>query len=196
VKVEKLGDEALRWIRPEGVDPGALLAALRAHPGVGDAVVTERHVAVYFDPSAPPDAPWEAAPRNGREKAVPRTHVIHVAYDGEDLADVARACGMTARDVVALHAAPTYEVAVVGFMPGFAYLRGLDARLVLPRRASPRARVPAGSVAIAAEYSGVYPAASPGGWHLLGRAIDFAPWSPEHGAALALGDRVRFEAVA
>ena len=94
--------------------------------------------------------------------------------------------------MVALHAASTYVVATIGFLPGFAYLRGLDAHLVLPRRSSPRARVPALAVGIAGPYAGVYPFASPGGWHLLGTAVGFTPFDARRGATLALGDRVRF----
>jgi KipI family sensor histidine kinase inhibitor len=102
---------------------------------------------------------------------------------------------MARAEVVAAHSAPTYVVVTLGFQPGFAYLRGIDPRLVLPRRATPRPRVPALSVAIAGPYAGVYPFESPGGWHLLGTAIDFVPFDPEHGAALAVGDRVRFVGV-
>ena len=80
-------------------------------------------------------------------------------------------------EVAARHAAPTYTCAFCGFAPGFAYLVGLDPALHLPRRATPRTRVPAGSVAIAAEYTAVYPSASPGGWHLLGHTT-LALWDP------------------
>ena len=89
-------------------------------------------------------------------------------YDGEDLADVAAACGMSTDEVVRRHVAGRYTCAFCGFAPGFAYLTGLDPALHLPRRPTPRTRVPAGAVAIAAEYTAVYPSPSPGGWHLLG----------------------------
>jgi UPF0271 protein len=82
----------------------------------------------------------------------------------------------------------------VGFLPGFAYLRAPDPPFQLARRGSPRARVPAGSVGVAGPYTGIYPFASPGGWNLLGTAVDFVPFTVERGAALALGDVVRFEA--
>lgn len=95
---------------------------------------------------------------------------LPVLYDGEDLADVARHCGLaSAAEVIALHSQSALYVGAIGFAPGFAYLGGLHERLALPRRTSPRARVPAGSVAIAAGQSALYPQASPGGWHLLGR---------------------------
>ena len=100
---------------------------------------------------------------------------------------------MTRAEIVRAHAEATYEVAVVGFLPGFAYLRGLDPRLVVPRRATPRPRVPALSVAIAGPYTGIYPFASPGGWSLLGTVVGFVPFDGASGARLRLGDGVRFE---
>ena len=93
---------------------------------------------------------------------------IPVRYDGLDLHEIAAAAGLDVDGVIAAHSAPTYEVAFCGFAPGFGYLRGLEPRLHLPRRATPRTSVPAGSVAIAAGYCAVYPRSSPGGWHLLG----------------------------
>ena len=94
---------------------------------------------------------------------------IPVVYDGDDLDDVAALTGLTVDAVIRLHAGASYRVAFCGFAPGFAYLEGVPTELHLPRRATPRTRVPAGSVAIAATYSAVYPTSSPGGWHLLGR---------------------------
>jgi KipI family sensor histidine kinase inhibitor len=118
---------------------------------------------------------------------------IDVTYDGADLDAVAEATGLGAGDVVAAHAAATYRAAFVGFRPGFAYLTGLDSRLRLPRRASPRTAVPAGSVAIADRYTGIYPAESPGGWHLLGHT-DAALWDVARTppALLVPGTVVRF----
>ena len=118
---------------------------------------------------------------------------VPVVYDGADLDAVAAACGMTVGEVAHRHSAPTYTAAFCGFSPGFAYLIGGDAALQLPRRAEPRTRVPAGSVAIAGEFSAVYPSASPGGWHLLGHTtLDI--WNTERAqpALIAPGTRVRF----
>jgi KipI family sensor histidine kinase inhibitor len=122
---------------------------------------------------------------------------IPVIYDGDDLADVAAACDLSVEEVVALHAAPTYVCAFCGFAPGFAYLTGVDERLVLPRRSTPRTGVPAGSVAIASEYSAVYPSPSPGGWHLLGRT-DLVLWDPSRSrpATVVPGSTVRFVVLA
>jgi KipI family sensor histidine kinase inhibitor len=102
----------------------------------------------------------------------PETTVeIEVVYDGPDLPYVADAAGLSADQVVDLHSEATYRVAFCGFAPGFAYLTGLPPRLRLPRRSTPRTRVPAGSVAIASDYAAVYPTESPGGWHLIGSTV-------------------------
>ena len=190
------GDGAWRWPRPPQSDAAQLLAALRGHPGVRDVVVTEGHVCVSFDPAQPPrglvERLAEAARAGAAERAI-RELWIRVRYDGPDLEEVAARVGLPPEEVVARHAAASYRVALVGFLPGFAYLRGLDPRLELPRRASPRPRVTAGAVAIAGPYSGVYPLDSPGGWHWIGTAVGFRAFSPAEGAALRLGDRVRFE---
>jgi KipI family sensor histidine kinase inhibitor len=118
---------------------------------------------------------------------------IPTRYDGPDLAEVAAATGLSVAEVVQRHSAATYVAAFTGFAPGFAYLTGLDPALRMPRRSSPRPRVPPGSVAIADTYSAVYPRASPGGWHLLGAtdAILFDA-SREPPALIAPGLRVRF----
>ncbi|GAC1416032.1 MAG: 5-oxoprolinase subunit PxpB [Gemmatimonadaceae bacterium] len=125
-----------------------------------------------------------------------REHRIRVSYDGDDLDAVASATGLTVEQVVARHSGRTYTVDLVGFVPGFAYLSELDASLQLPRRAQPRPRVRAGSVAIAAAQTGVYPLDTPGGWHIIGNteAVMFDPTS-DPPALLAPGDTVRFERV-
>lgn len=122
-----------------------------------------------------------------------RLHEITVTYDGEDLAQVAVSCGMRPPDVVALHSGAEYTVAFIGFQPGFPYLIGLPEDLAVPRLASPRVRVPAGSVAIADQYTGIYPDATPGGWRLIGRT-EFTLFDPASAAPafLAPGDRIRF----
>lgn len=128
-----------------------------------------------------------AAPPPGRLVELP------VVYDGDDLPAVSRALGMPVDELVHRHAAAVYTVVCLGFSRAFPYLEGLDPALRLPRRATPRERVPAGSVAIAADQAGVYPWTSPGGWHLLGRtpAVLFDP-DRDPPSALRPGDRVRF----
>ena len=118
---------------------------------------------------------------------------IKVSYNGEDLAAVASATGMSPEAVATLHSEAVYAAAFCGFAPGFAYLTGLPNELHLPRRDQPRDRVPRGSVAIAGEYSGVYPSASPGGWHLLGSStVTLFDPDREVPALINPGDRVRF----
>jgi 5-oxoprolinase (ATP-hydrolysing) subunit B len=125
--------------------------------------------------------------------AVGREHVIPVRYDGPDLEDVARRTGLAVADVIARHSARTYTVYFLGFVPGWAYLGELDPRLVVPRRTEPRARVPAGSVAIAGAQTGVYPYTIPGGWHLIGRtSVGLFDPMRDPPAVFAAGDRVRF----
>ena len=130
-----------------------------------------------------------AAAPAGRETTVE----IPVRYDGADLAAVAERVGLSLDEVVALHCAPEYTVRFCGFSPGFGYLDGLDPRLHVPRHSSPRTSVPAGSVAVAGEFTGVYPRSSPGGWQLLGRT-DAPLWDADRDppALLTPGARVRF----
>jgi KipI family sensor histidine kinase inhibitor len=118
---------------------------------------------------------------------------IEVDYDGADLDEVAAATGLSADEVVVAHAGTVFTVAFCGFAPGFAYLTGLPPELHLPRRSSPRTRVPEGSVAIADAFSAVYPRSSPGGWHLLGRT-EARLWdlTRDVPGLLQPGDRVRF----
>ena len=130
------------------------------------------------------------------DDALTREVVLDVVYDGDDLVDVADAAGLTIEDVVALHSGATYRCDFCGFAPGFAYLSGLGPRLHLPRRATPRPSVPAGSVAIAGPYTAAYPSASPGGWHLLGRT-DTTLWDldADPPALITPGTTVRFNPI-
>lgn len=189
----RLGDRAVRFPTP-GASARTLVAAVQEWPGVVDVVVAREDVAVYFahEPVLAELAPRIAALSSLRDVDRPgREHVLRVIYDGPDLDDVARATKLTIEDVIAAHREREYTVALMGFAPGFAYLDGLDPRLELPRRASPRPRVPAQSLAIAGTQTAVYPFAGPGGWHLIGRVLDVRMFD-ENGPLLALGDRVRF----
>jgi KipI family sensor histidine kinase inhibitor len=118
---------------------------------------------------------------------------IDVRYDGADLAEVANELDVSVEELIRRHAAPTYVVAFCGFAPGFAYLAGLDQGLQVRRLAQPRASVPAGSIGIAGEFTGVYPSSSPGGWRLLGRTTAIL-WDSSRSAPalLAPGTAVRF----
>ena len=131
--------------------------------------------------------PPTSVPAGGREVEVP------VVYDGPDLGEVALLTGLTPDEVVRAHTGSQWQVGFGGFAPGFAYLVGGDPRLRVPRRSSPRTRVPAGSVALAGEFSGIYPQDSPGGWQLIG-STDLVLWDSERDppALLEPGTRVRF----
>lgn len=179
-------------------------AALRREPlaGVTDLVPAFASVLVRFDPRRVAGAEVRAGLEDriavlpDRSPSAGRAHEIPVVYgdaEGPDLGDVARASGLSEQEVVALHAGAEYEVRFLGFAPGFPYLSGLPARLETARLAVPRKLVPAGSVAIAGRYAGIYPRATPGGWRVLGRTprLLFDP-RRDPPAVLAAGDRVRF----
>ncbi|MFF2524559.1 5-oxoprolinase subunit PxpB [Streptomyces liangshanensis] len=137
---------------------------------------------------------WELPPAGSS-----RTDAVNlpVRYDGPDLAEVAARWGVSEEEVVRIHTAAEFRVAFCGFSPGFGYLTGLGERYAVPRRATPRTAVPAGSVGLAGPYTGVYPRSSPGGWQLIG-TTDAVLWdvSRDPAALLSPGTRVRFTAVA
>lgn len=127
-------------------------------------------------------------------------HRIAVCYEGEnapDMVEVERVSGLSRERIIETHCAPEYRVAMIGFAPGFAYLLGMDARLNVARRAQPRTRVPAGSVAIGGAQTGIYPRELPGGWQLIGRTplAMFDACDAQRPCRLAAGDRVRFEPI-
>jgi KipI family sensor histidine kinase inhibitor len=126
----------------------------------------------------------------------PRTHRIPVRYDGQDLDFIASSTGLSVDEVVARHSGRSYTVDLLGFVPGFGYLGELDPALHLPRREQPRPRVAAGSVAIAAAQTAIYPLDTPGGWHIVGSTstLMFDP-DRDPPALLAPGDTVQFERI-
>jgi KipI family sensor histidine kinase inhibitor len=170
----------------------------QAPPGVVDVVPAAETVLVSCDAAASLAAVIErchAVTVKGSGARGDTLVEVPTRYDGADLADVAAAVGLDVDEVVRLHVEGDYRVTFCGFAPGFGYLTGLDPRLHLPRRATPRTAVPAGSVAIADRFAAVYPRASPGGWHLLG-TTDIVLFDPDRTppALLAPGARVRFVA--
>lgn len=152
----------------------AFAAAVRAADieGVTDLVPALDTLLLVLDPERTCPAAIEARVRElkilARASGGRRTVEIPVIYDGEDLAWVASHCGLDEREVVRSHTETPWRVAFCGFAPGFAYLVGGDHRLRVPRRGESRVAVPAGAVALAGEFSAVYPRRSPGGWQLLG----------------------------
>ena len=178
----------------------AARAGLPARAAATDVVPGAR--TVLFDGVADLEAlrRWLAAWQPGTPPAEPAAAPaveLPTTYDGADLADVARRWGMTREEAVATHAGLVFTVAFCGFAPGFAYCTGLPEELAVPRLAEPRRRVPAGSVALADVFTGVYPTASPGGWRLLGRTEETL-WDPAAArpALLSPGTSVRFLPVA
>ena len=125
-----------------------------------------------------------------------RTIEIPVIYDGEDLSYVADYHQISNERVIEFHTAPIYRVYMMGFLPGFAYMGGLDAQIATPRRSTPRTKVPAGSVGIAGNQTGIYPSASPGGWQLIGRT-ELQLYTPNATeiTLLKAGDLVKFIAL-
>jgi inhibitor of KinA len=180
-----------------------LAAAVRAAAvaGVRDVVPTFRSVAVYFDPlktdltalGARLDEEARQPSEDSAAAAAVRIPVTYGGASGPDLADLARVTGLSEAEVVAIHAGRTYRVFMLGFVPGFAYLGTVDPRIAVPRRSTPRIRVPAGSVGIAGEQTGIYPSETPGGWQLVGRTA-VKPFDPARDDPFLLkaGDSVRF----
>lgn len=217
MQFETIAEDALLLRFGERIDAAlndrvhAAAAALqRALPSL-ECVPAYASVLLRFDPlawrddhAADPQRRLHAAVHAALTSAQPdrdhgREHLIPVCYGGScgpDLTEVATHTRLTAEEVIARHTAAGYRVAMIGFAPGFPYLLGLDPALAMPRRRDPRQRVPAGSVAIGGQQTGIYPAPLPGGWQLIGRTplqlFDLAATPP---ALLAPGDRVRFRAI-
>ena len=183
------------------VEVAAARALLSPLPDVVDLVPAARTVLVSFRPGSPSLGSvgplLAAADLSSAPALAGRSVVLPVVYDGPDLDLVASTAGVSADEAVALHSGAEYTVAFTGFAPGFGYLTGLPAELRQPRLETPRTRVPAGSVGVAGEFTGVYPRSSPGGWRLLGRLAPGAdPLFDARRTPAALltpGDTVRFE---
>ncbi|WP_035385078.1 5-oxoprolinase subunit PxpB [Ferrimonas futtsuensis] len=183
-----------------GAQLASLANAARLWPGVVDALYAGNTVSLWLTLDANLElvrlklqSHWQESTRT---RVQPRLHTLPVHYDGDDLQQVATSCGLSRDQVVALHSRARYTVAWLGFLPGFAYLDGLPDALHLPRRDTPRVRVPAGSLAIAGNQTALYPSESPGGWHLIGRC-DLTLFDPYAGSPSLLlpGDLVSFQPV-
>lgn len=218
-RLHPMGDQALIAEFGERIDPDLsariadLARQLRASPPVGvvDIVPAYTTLALHYDPAvvgagaSPYDVLAEAlgtwlgtqsagTPTAGRVIEIP---VCYGGEYGEDLEALARDHGLGVEEAIALHSGTAYHVHMLGFVPGFAYLGGLDARLATPRRDTPRAHVPAGSVAIAGEQTAVYPLETPGGWQIIGRT-PLQLFNPDASppSLLNAGDTVRFKPIA
>jgi inhibitor of KinA len=221
MEITPLGDSALivRVCGPNA-EPGeqslrAVLDALHkiknaAIPGIVELAPAYTTIGVFFDPlrvasdsilDSLTDQIRKAVSQTKKTatKAARRVVEVPVCYDQEfalDLDEVAQQTGLSATEVVDLHREAEYCVNCVGFTPGFPFLSGLSAKLVVPRRSTPRKEIPAGSVAIARKQTGVYPVKSPGGWNIIGRSPrHFFDPAKDPPALLRAGDRVRFRAI-
>lgn len=171
--------------------------------GVKDVLAANASVGIYFDPASTDtvalrkfvDTIVANIPKKSESEDT-REHVIPVRYDGPDLEEVANETNLSIQQIVQRHSGKSYRVYAVGFAPGFAYLGELDKSLAVPRRSSPRTKVPPGSVAIANRQTAIYPLATAGGWRLIG-TTEVKPFDPRRdpAALFSVGDTVRFEAV-
>lgn len=221
--IEPLGDSALLIRFGDRIDATlsanviAAAHALRQHSltGIRDIAPAYASVCVRYDPVAWSDRedrrlPSERLSKRLRELLVAPFSLpaevseanvteIPVCYGGEfgpDLIDVAQHAQMSPEEIITRHAAGDYRVAMLGFAPGFPYLLGMDSALQTPRRANPRTRVPAGSVAIGGAQTGIYPRELPGGWHIIGRTpLSLFKVARDPPALLAPGARVRFRGI-
>jgi inhibitor of KinA len=217
-QIRPLGDRCLIVEFGQRVAPEINAAArafaehLLAHsiPGVVDVVPAFTTVAIHYRPEAFAGAasPYRhlsdrvesmLAAGVGGTPAAGRLVEVPVCYGGDfgaDLPEVAAACGMTTEEAIALHGLSPHVVYMLGFSPGFPYLGGLDPRLALPRRTTPRTRVPVGSVAIAREQTAIYSVEMPGGWNLIGRTpLRLFDVEADPPCLLQPGDRVRFVSI-
>ena len=196
VTMRPAGDRGVLIELPDSAAAVRVARALTGRAELVDVVPGHRTVLVTWTGEGRPrelETVAAAAIANGAAPDPGRRVEIPVVYDGPDLEEVARLAGLSPEEVVERHTAAEQMVAFLGFAPGFAYLIGGDERLEVPRLAQPRTRVPAGSVAIAGPYSGVYPRESPGGWRLLGHTtLSLFDPGRESPALLAVGDLVRF----
>jgi KipI family sensor histidine kinase inhibitor len=211
-KILPSGDGALTVEFGDSIDPdlnGKVLALediLRARAPVGilETVPTYRSLLVQFDPTLTDhealvrlltDETRELAPRNaiGRRWRIP---VVYGGAFGIDLEEIAERHGMPPEQVIDIHAGAVYRIYMIGFLPGFAYLGGLDPRLATPRRTQPRAKIPSGSIIIGGAQAAVGSIESPSGWHLLGRTPvrSYAP-DREPSFLLTAGDEIVFQPI-
>jgi KipI family sensor histidine kinase inhibitor len=202
-RARPVGEAALEFDPAFSASVRGIDDALRVEPfpGFRESVPSQFSLLVLYDPSKTgfEDVQDELL-RLARQSFAPPPpgplHTIPVVYDGPDLDEVVRACGVAHDTIASLHASVEYTASMLGFMPGFAYLGPLPEALAMPRRATPRLRVPAGAVAIAGGQTAIYPSATPGGWTLIGRtSVPLFDPHRDPPCLIQAGDRVRFRPV-
>ena len=201
--VVEFGDRIDRSLSDRVLRLGAKVRAA-ALPGVVETVPTYRSLMVHYDPLQTDHASLEGRlavmledeEGAGGEARLWRVPACYEATHAPDLEDVAQRTGLGTAEVVRLHTETLFHIYMIGFVPGYPYMGDLPEALVLPRRADPRIRVPAGSIAIASTMTAIYPLESPGGWHLIGTTpiCLFDPRLPRP-ALLSPGDKLRFEPI-
>ncbi|MCA9835306.1 MAG: 5-oxoprolinase subunit PxpB [Trueperaceae bacterium] len=168
----------------------------QALEGITDIIPGYRNIFIEYEDSLVTETSvkkWLESVKHAKVKAQPREVKLSVIYNGEDLAEISELTGLSRKEIIELHGEPSYQVYALGFTPGFPFMAELPEKLRLPRKAIPRKRVAAHSVAIAGAQTGIYPLASPGGWHLLGQTQE-AVFDPRRQEPFLLqaGDKVRF----
>lgn len=193
----EISEDIVRWVL-------ALAKKLKENPikGVTECVPTYRSLLIYYDPCLISHRYLLHSIKkyisylNIMDKKEKRIHLIPVCYGGEYGKDIGYVCkhvNMSEEDVILMHSSKDYLIYMLGFLPGFAYLGGLNESLVTPRLENPRTRIPAGSVGIGGNQTGIYPIVSPGGWRLIGRT-PMKPYDPlrEQIILYEAGDYIRF----
>ncbi|AKZ64090.1 allophanate hydrolase [Herbaspirillum hiltneri N3] len=182
-RIWSIADAATQWPEVAEVVPGMNNLTLILRRPVADMDAVSKRIL----------SSWkhvDAGQLSGRDVDIP---VVYGGADGPDLDVIARHTGLSTAEVIRRHSEGEYVVYFIGFMPGFAYMGGLDPQLATPRQNEPRLTIPAGSVGIGGEQTGIYPLASPGGWQLLGRtALSLFDPTQNPPTLLRPGDRVRF----
>lgn len=171
-------------------------------PGVREVLPTFRSLMVFYDPrrisygrlvKKLARCPLERGAAADRKREIIR---VPCCYDGPDLAEMEQLTGLSREEIIAIHAGTDYKIYMMGFLPGFVYLGGLDSRICVPRLDTPRTRIEAGSVGIGGSQTGVYPVASPGGWRILGHTpLRFYDPSREEPMLCRAGQYIRFEPI-